>query len=393
MSAKPGLARIKMTNLNIQPILSPVAVGRIDRSDIPRMLSEASQDPDPANMFMRLSLLFYSSGELDLGREMHARAVERRATFRYSCAQAPKIRLLAIMGREGGQDNAPIEYLIEHSDVQMDLLFLDERGDVPELVPDHDVAIIALGESCKDRLLLESLVPVFASWPRPVINHPEHVLNCARDKVYQLLAGVPNVIVPETCRVPRDAMRLTSFPKIVRPVDCHAGKGLQKIDNADMLADYFSSQREAAFYVSDYVDYKSPDGAFRKLRIALIDGEPYICHLAISDDWIVHYIPAGMDLSASKRAEEQEMMENFDRGFATRHAAAFRDIHEKLRLDYVVLDCSETRDGRLLVFEADSRAWVHAVDPVDMFPYKPAIMQKAFDGFSRMLAKRVKDGA
>ena len=145
----------------------------------------------------------------------------------------------------------------------------------------------------------------------------------------------------------------------------------------------------AEFYVSDFVDYRSADGLFRKLRIALIDGRTYICHLAITDHWIVHYIPAGMDLSAAKRAEEKGMMETFEADFVKQHHNALQASHQRLGLEYVILDCAVMRDGALLLFEADTRGWIHGVDPVETFPYKPAIMQKAFDGFREMLLRRI----
>ncbi|ODV09484.1 MAG: hypothetical protein ABT20_10755 [Rubrivivax sp. SCN 70-15] len=94
-----------------------------------------------------------------------------------------------------------------------------------------------------------------------------------------------------------------------------------------------------------------------------------------------------MELSASKRDEEAAAMAGFDAGFGARHRAALEAIAHRLGLDYVVLDAAETRDGRLLLFEADSRGWIHATDPVDLFPYKPAVMQKAFDAFRAMLER------
>jgi hypothetical protein len=141
--------------------------------------------------------------------------------------------------------------------------------------------------------------------------------------------------------------------------------------------------------VADYVDYQNDDGLFRKLRIVLISGEPFICHVAISDHWMVHYLSAGMELSESKRAEEAALMKNFEHGFALRHAAALRDIALRLDLDYVVLDCAETADTRLLLFEVDSRAWIHSTDDVEIFPYKPAVMQKAYDAFRALLWQRM----
>ena len=389
MTADCRAPDVKLVHLDLPPILSPVEIGRFDRSVLPQMLHEASLDPDPANMFMRLSLLFHSLGSIDLGHEMHQRALEHRRVYRYRCALTPKVRLMAIMGPQGGLDNAPLEYLLENSDIRLDLVFLDEDGCLPEAIPDHDIAIVGLGESYKNRGQFERLISSLRSWPRPIINQPAFVLNCSRDKLYDELKGVPQLVLPQTRRVKRDVLSVDIFPKIIRPVDTHGGEGLAKIDSEGELQIYLESSDAAEFYVSDFVDFRSGDGLYRKLRIALIDGRPYICHLAITDHWIVHYIPAGMDLSAAKRAEEKGMMETFEAVFVKRHHKTLQSIHEKLGLDYVILDCAVMRDGALLLFEADTRGWIHGVDPVDIFPYKPAIMQKAFDGFRQMLLSRM----
>ena len=389
MTADCRAPDVKLVHLDLPPILSPVEIGRFDRSVLPQMLHEASLDPDPANMFMRLSLLFHSLGSIDLGHEMHQRALEHRRVYRYRCALTPKVRLMAIMGPQGGLDNAPLEYLLENSDIQLDLVFLDDDGCLPQAIPDHDIAIVGLGESYKNRGQFERLIKVLRSWPRPIINQPEFILNCSRDKLYHELIGVPQLVLPQTRRVKRDLLSEAIFPKIIRPVDTHGGEGLAKVDSEGELQIYLEGSDAAEFYVSDFVDFRSGDGLYRKLRIALIDGRPYICHLAITDHWIVHYIPAGMDLSAAKRAEEKGMMETFEAVFVKRHHKTLQSIHEKLGLDYVILDCAVMRDGALLLFEADTRGWIHGVDPVDIFPYKPAIMQKAFDGFREMLLSRM----
>ena len=392
MSAFSRLSPVKLTNLALTPIFSPVETGRIDRSILLQMLHEASRDPDQANIFMRLSILFYALDQLDLGREMLARALEHRRIYRYRCAQPAKIRLLAIMGPAGGLDNAPIEYLLENSDIQMDLVFIDEDGRLPDVVPDHDVAIVALGESWKLHSQFQTLIAISAVWPRHIINQPEFVLNCSRDTLCQILSGVSQLVVPQTQRVQRNSIILGAFPKIIRPVDTHGGDGMAKVDNKEALQKYMQDSDAAEFYVSNFIDYRSSDGLFRKLRIALIDGEPYICHLAITEDWIVHFIPAGMELSGAKRAEEKKLMETFDDDFLVRHKKTLKEINARIGLDYVVLDCAVLRDGSLLLFEADSRAWIHSVDSVDVFPYKPAIMQKAFDAFRAMLLSRMSGG-
>jgi hypothetical protein len=102
---------------------------------------------------------------------------------------------------------------------------------------------------------------------------------------------------------------------------------------------------------------------------------------------MVHYIAAGMELSADKQAEEAYAFADFHQGFGHRHGEALASIARLLDLDFVVLDCAELPDGRLLLFEADNRGWVHAVDPEDIFPYKAPHMAKVFGAFQDMLSK------
>jgi glutathione synthase/RimK-type ligase-like ATP-grasp enzyme len=176
-----------------------------------------------------------------------------------------------------------------------------------------------------------------------------------------------------------------TFPIIVRPIESHAGTGLEKLDQAGGLTTYLAGQADEAFYISPFVDYASPDGLFRKQRIALIRGRPFVCHLAVSAHWMVHYLNAAMLDDAENRAFEARFMQSFDQDFAVRHRAAFAALHARIGLDYFAIDCAETQDGRLLLFEADVAMIVHDMDPPDLFPYKKPQMRKVFDAFQTML--------
>ena len=79
-------------------------------------------------------------------------------------------------------------------------------------------------------------------------------------------------------------------------------------------------------------------------------------------------------------------MQHFD-AFAQRHAAALRAIYQRSQMEYVCLDCAETPDGQLFIFEIDHAMVVHALDPVDLFPYKQVHMQKVLDAFRKLLFK------
>lgn len=154
-----------------------------------------------------------------------------------------------------------------------------------------------------------------------------------------------------------------------------------KLDNGNRAA----LEPADSFYLAPFIDYSGPDGMFRKYRIVLIEGLPYICHLAISSHWMVHYLNAGMDDSADKRAEEARAMAAFDTGFALRHAAALADIDRRIGLPYLGIDCAETQDGKLLIFEVDNAMVVHAMDDPARYPYKRPTMDKVFAAFAAML--------
>lgn len=387
--------------MELNPIFSMAAQVRMPYAEIPGLISQMLASPADADIFMSMSHLFMIVGNPDFAHEMQAKALERSVVYRLAGTREPSIRVLALMGAGDMAGNTPLDFLVENSDVRLDLLYVVPGRALPETIPDHDVAFVALGESSKHKPTLERMSGLVGRWPRPVLNLPERILHCSRDGAFRLLSSIPGLAIPSTVlagraeleqiarlgRHPGDLVGNGAAPVTVRPIDLHSGKGLSKVENADELAAYLDTAGEQDFFVSRYVEYRSPDGLYRKARIALIDGLPYICHLAISEHWIVHYVSASMAESAAKREEEAVFMRDFESGFALRHRAALSAVAERLGLDYVVIDCAETADGELLLFEVDNRAWVHATDPVDVFPYKQAAMGKVFGAFRALLLK------
>ena len=86
--------------------------------------------------------------------------------------------------------------------------------------------------------------------------------------------------------------------------------------------------------------------------------------MAVAEEWKVWYLNADMALSAANRLEEARFMQFFDETFGARHAGALAEMAARIGLDYVLIDCAETKDGELLVFEADHCAIVHDMDPL-----------------------------
>ncbi len=383
--------KITFDEHNLVTVLSHCAITRKTITDIPQMVHDAAGDTNLGNIFMRMFYIASALGQNELALDMQTKALEHNCIYRVNSLPAPKIRLLAMMGAGNMLDNTPLDFLIEHSDIQLDLLYISPEKDLPCSLPNHDVVFIALAESDKNNPTLKKIAEILPLLPQPYINHPENIMNCARHKIAPILQNVPGLLMPQTHRMRRNQLDEFTFPITIRPIDTHAGKGFEKINNSDELNLYLERYIENdEFYISVFIDYISDDKCYRKLRIALIDRKPFICHLAISENWIVHYNSSGMELSEHKRAEEQAVMENFDHDFAVKHHEALFAIADRLNLDYVVIDCAETQNGELLLFEADPRCWVHATDSIEIFPYKPAVMQKAFDAFRFLLLKTMR---
>jgi hypothetical protein len=110
--------------------------------------------------------------------------------------------------------------------------------------------------------------------------------------------------------------------------------------------------------------------------------------MAIADRWDIWYLNAGMPHSAEKRLEEETWMRTFDIAFGRRHHGALTALADRVGLEYFTIDCAETGDGSLLIFEADNTAVVHNMDHAHVFPYKPPQMRKIFDAFAAMLVRR-----
>jgi len=361
------------------------------------MLQRAVDDPRDAGSLMDAAVLLQFRGIADLVPRLQQEALKIRRHYVIPATRPARLRLLVLMAPGNVMANVPIECLLEASDIELNIYYASRDPRAAE-IPDHDLLFVGIGESEANRPILDAWLPLLSAWPRPVVNDARHVTRVARDTAAALLHALPGVAMPPTVRIARAALAAAAaqtgplpegiaYPLIVRPVDSHAGHDLYKIETPAELTEKLALMAEDEFFISCFIDYSGADGQFRKARVILIDGEPFVCHMAISSHWMIHYLNAGMAEDAAKREEEARFMAEFDTGFARRHRAALAAINDAIGLDYLGIDCAETADGRLLVFEVDPAMVVHALDPVELYPYKPAAMQKLFAAFRAMLLR------
>jgi len=382
--------------------LTKMAFDGVDLRPLQRDLVQQIADGTAnAGVGLDLSLITQLLGDKKTGLSIQDEVLAFHRLFRSPCAVAtPKLRVLALAAAIDMGGNTPIEFLLEGSDIELTTLYVIAGQPLPAPLPEHDVAIVVASDSAECDAALEIIADAGPRWPRPLLNAPRFVRHLDRDKLHRLLGGVAGLDIPATVAVDRKALARAARPSdvvadaqsgtavIVRPRGSHAGVGLARIDSAEAMARYLADRGETEFFVSRFVDYAGADGAFRKYRIVFIDRRPFACHMAIADRWDIWYLNAGMSESAAKRAEEARFMQSFDQDFGARHGAALRGLAERVGLDYFTIDCAETRQGELLVFEADNTAVVHNMDSPDLFPYKPPQMRAIFEAFQAMLYRR-----
>ncbi|MFW9595672.1 MAG: ATP-grasp domain-containing protein [Macromonas sp.] len=385
--------------LGLAALMRQNVAGKVMAPLAQELIEQASADPSNACALLDANVIVQFYGNQPLARQLQDEALKIQRHYIQPSHQPARLRLLALMAPGSLEVNVPLECVLEHSDIELHQYYLTRPDDDLTLLPEHDVLFVAMCETEANRPLLQMLATALADWPRPVLNRPQHIPRVARNTASALLATLPGVYMPPNLRLPRGQVQALAqtdgiavaqtlglaFPLLVRPLDTHAGNGLHKVDNPAMLAEVLDTLPDAELFVTPFVDYRSADGQFRKYRVMLIGGQPYVAHGAISSHWMIHYVNAGMDDDTAKRAEEADFMASFNTGFAQRHAAAFAAMQQALELDYWGMDCAEMPDGRLLVFEVDTAMVVHAMDSVERYPYKQAIMQRLFAAFRALV--------
>lgn len=350
-------------------------------------------DAEAAGDVMDLALLSQLLGDAPGGLRLQARILDVQRLYRLAPPPGqPRLRLLCLAADMDIGGNTPVEFLVGDGGIDLFTLYLRPGESLPRDLPDHDAVMPIMPDDRRCRPVLDALTPALAHWPRPVINPPDAIARLDRDRLCTVIEGVPGVSIPPTRRIATGAA-LTAWndvPLVVRPVGSHAGQGLARVHSRAEYADYLTSSTAPEIFLQPFVDYRSADRLYRKYRVVLIDGHAYPVHMAMGPSWSLWYLNAEMERHLERRAEEQTFMDGFATGFGKRHECAFGDIARRVGLEYVGLDCAETRDGRLLVFEADNALIVHDMDPPDVFPYKVRHMRRLFAGFQEMLAKRVR---
>lgn len=226
-------------------------------------------------------------------------------------------------------------------------------------------------------LAIDALLPLGL----PVLNDPARVLETRRDDVAKKLAGIPGMHIPVTQRiVPQSHREILDtlangpvrYPALLRRAGTHGGVSMLLLRSA---ADAPLLERIACdgsdYYLIEFVDFRSADGYYRKMRLVVIDGQVYARHLLVGNEWNVHASARDsvMVNQPAFAAEEEQFLAAFNAGGNTPWRSAIAEIHRRLGLDYFSIDATELANGSLLMFEANASGNALRQKNPNRFPY------------------------
>jgi hypothetical protein len=303
-----------------------------------------------------------------------------------------------------GIGNVPMRHLFDRRLFHKVIVALEEQApdeageqaaQLADRLPPYDICFNGVGDADLSADFLDDVRDLSAALTRPVLNPIERIARTRRDRVPDLLAGIPALLAPQVRRVSGEELKQLAaepgdltFPLLLRPAGDHGGDALLRLGDAAELAREAANAIHPAYYLTDFVDYASADGWYRKYRLVYVDRAVFPYHLAVSRDWKLHYWRSAEEMSRTDwmRAEEEAFLADWRQIFGAA-APAVEEIGRRMDLDYAGLDCGILPDGRLVLFEANAQMLVHLTDPVELFPYKHRYLPPLFQAVDAMVLK------
>lgn len=408
------------TQINLATMLH--AGGRLDRA-VAAFEDVLARAPDTAEAFIPLSAIVHAQGDPDRASRLLHDGVARKAHRTFPCPGTPAATVLVLRGLENSHyglgkgaetvmtgGNFPVSGFLSSARFTSHVYHvLDGNICVAETpIPSHDVILNTIADADLEPGSLRVVAEYCEAHPKvPVINRPEAVMQTTRDAAYHALKDLPGVVFPTTVRTILPAAKAADFvrglmkscalksPLLVRRVGTHTGMTLTRIDKTAQLSDRVAPFAGEEVYLIQYVDTSDAEGVFRKMRVYLIDGEPYPAHCFLNTKWTVHIQSRTAFMLGNPDAmdEEKRFMTDLEAYLGGTRMAQLRDTAAAIGIDFVGVDFTIDRDGQLFFFEYNP-IMRHGFDFVDEFPYLEAPLQRLSRAFDDMVEKAAKaDGS
>lgn len=293
--------------------------------------------------------------------------------------------VLALVSTDGG--NIPLDALLDERLFLVHEVYVEAyRG---EALPPHALIVNAIADADRCAPALQSAAELVQRARVPVVNAPQAVATTGRVGNAARLAGLADVLAPPARVLGRAAPVPDAYPLLLRLPGLHMGRGMRRVDDARAFAEAMRTASQPDELIAiEYVDTRSPDGAWRKYRVMMIDGVLYPLHLAIAHRWDVHYFSAAMTERADYRAEEARFLADPPATLGARAWSALGRVRDALGLDYGGIDFALAADGGVVVFEANAAMTALRPDPDERFAYRVPASEALAGALVRMFRRR-----
>jgi glutathione synthase/RimK-type ligase-like ATP-grasp enzyme len=295
-----------------------------------------------------------------------------------------------------GSANTPTHFLLDRGILSVDVFYvLPGSAEMAERLSDSvDIVFNSVSDPDSASAEFTDLTCLAAGLTKPVLNHPERIQATRRDWMRELLGHINGCVLPRTLRcaagnftAAADFARGVGYPVLVRPVGSHGGEGLVKIETEDDLRVPLAAYGDV--YVTKFHDARSDDGWYRKYRLIVVDGVILPYHLAINDNWLVHYFRSPTKKMSAFRDEEVLFLDEPEQTMGPLAYAAVRRIAETVKLDFFGIDCAVDASGRLLVFECNATMLVSDGEQPNIVTAKGEVARRIRDAVTAMIERRV----
>ncbi len=299
-----------------------------------------------------------------------------------------------------GSGHVPTRYLIDpdvFTTLSLTMLSPDQAdtplGRVdPQSLLSAGVVFSTLADAHRDKGQLAAASAFCVGLRKPVLNPPGSIPRTGRDRAEILFGDIPGMVTPAVRSITSGELAAFSIetPVLVRPSGDHGGDNLVQLRSETDRDAYLASDPDEDLLLTGFHDFRSADGLWRKYRLIFVDRQVFPFHLAIGEDWLVHYWRAEMARSSWKLAEEDRFLEDWRGVFGPQAAAAADAAARRMDLDYAGMDCALTADGGLLLFEANATVLLHLDETPKAAPAKHRHVPPIREAFTRLVRQRAR---
>ena len=227
----------------------------------------------------------------------------------------------------------------------------------------YDLLVNLITDADENGTVLEILEKALQGSRVSVLNPPERVRGTTREGIAKQVAGIENLLVPRVRKIgsakPQVLMGLErsgamAYPAILRRAGTHSGRVLGVLSSPGVVVS--GERNPRGYYLTEFVDFRSRDGLYRKYRVFMFGGTPVFRHMLISDRWNVHMSDRERFMMPRPELleESQGLYERGVDNLPPHVRKVLEGVHERLRLDFFGIDFGVLPDGRVVLFEANA---------------------------------------